>query len=385
MNKLKKILFISNGTKSSIDTDLENLKLDGVYVPCIKALNKNEYKIFAGINNNNINYLHTKEKINYFNQMVYRSIFNIKDNFNAYKNLNNLLSKEQIDIIHCNTPIGGALGRLCGKKNNVKKIIYTVHGFHFYKGNNILKNFIFKTAERFLARYTDAIITLNSEDYAAAKNFKLKKGSKIYYLPGIGIDTKSFKIKDFDRDSYRKTLGFNEKDIVCMAIGDLNQNKNFSLCIKAIAETKMKNLHLIICGVGDLQKELEELSVKLNIKNQIHFYGFRNDIKELLNASDIFLISSYREGLSRALMEAMSAGLPCIVSNIRGNVDLIDDKLGGFLLPCNDYIIWSKKIIELSKNSKLRRKMGQENLNKIKKFDLDIVVENLKQIYDEVL
>jgi len=382
---MKKILFISNGTKSSIDTDLDNLKLDGVYVPCIKALNENKYKIFAGINNNNINYLHTKEKINYFNQMVYRSIFNMKDNFKAYKNLNNLLKREKIDIIHCNTPIGGVLGRLCGKKNNVKKIIYTVHGFHFYRGNNVLKNFIFKTAERFLARYTDVIITLNSEDYAAAQNFKLKKGGKVYYLPGIGIETKSFKIKDFDRVSYRKKLGFNENDIVCMAIGDLNHNKNFSLCIKAIAETKMKNIHLIICGVGDLQKELEELSVKLDIKNQIHFYGFRNDIKELLNTSDIFLISSYREGLSRALMEAMSAGLPCIASNIRGNVDLIDDKLGGFLLPCNDYIVWSEKILELSKNSKLRRKMGQENLNKIKKFDLDIVVQNLKQIYDEVL
>lgn len=382
---MTKILFISNGTKSFFDVDLKDLKLDGVYVPCVSVLDKNKYEIYAGVNNNKINYIHEKEKINYFNQMIYRSIFNIKDNYKAYKNLNKILRQEKIDIIHCNTPIGGALGRLCGKKNHVKKVIYTAHGFHFYKGNNIFKNFVFKTAERFFALYTDAIITLNSEDYAAALKFKLKKGGKVYYLPGIGIDSKKFKIKDFNRDDYKKELGFNKDDIICIGVGDLNYNKNFSLCIKAIAETKMKNIHLIICGVGDLKKELEDLAKKLNVENQIHFYGYRNDIKELLNVSDLFLISSYREGLSRALMEAMASGLPCLVSNIRGNVDLIDDKEGGYLLSCDDYVSWSEKIVELSKNHKLRKRMGQENLNKIKKFDFDIVVEKLKEIYDELL
>ena len=113
-----------------------------------------------------------------------RNPFNIK-NIKAYKQLLQLMEDEKFDIVHCNTPIGGLLGRIAAKKKNVKKVIYTVHGFHFYKGNKVLKNFIFRNVEKFLAKYTDVIITINKEDYEAAQKFKVRNHGKVYKVNGV--------------------------------------------------------------------------------------------------------------------------------------------------------------------------------------------------------
>ena len=300
-------------------------------------------------------------------------------NIKAYKQLVQFINEEKIDYIHCNTPVGGILGRLAGEKCHVKKVIYQAHGFHFYKGAPIKNWLIYYPIEKWLAKKTNAIITINKEDYERAKRFKLKNNGKIYYVPGVGMDLSQYDIPDDVRKIKRSELKLKNTDIALISMGDLIDRKNYPVAIETIAKLNNANVHYFICGNGPEKNNLKKLTKKLNIDNNVHFLGFRTDIKELLKASDIFLFTSKQEGLPRSLMEAMASGLPCIASRIRGNTDLIENSNCGFL--CNsidDYINVIKKIISIGDMSIYKK----SSLERIKAFDLATVTNYLKDVYN---
>lgn len=114
---------------------------------------------------------------------IERSPLRLRENLNAYRALKSLLKKEHFAGVHCHTPMGGVVGRLAANAAHTAPVLYTAHGFHFYKGCPLKNRLIYQTAETFLARYTDAQITINQEDYAAAQKFPLR--GKAYYVPGI--------------------------------------------------------------------------------------------------------------------------------------------------------------------------------------------------------
>ena len=315
---------------------------------------------------------------------ISRSPFS-KSNIIAYKQIVKLINDENIDYIHCNTPVGGLIGRLAGKKCKVKKVIYQAHGFHFYKGASKKNWLIYYPIEKWLAHYTDAIITINKEDYEAAQKFKLKKGGKVYYVPGVGINTNEFAPHDTEVGKQkRKELGIPEDAVTLISAGELNQNKNNSVIISALAKCKNKNIHYILCGVGPLEEQLKNQAEKLELQDRVHFLGYRTDIKELFAAADVFVMPSFREGLSRSIMEAMASGLPCIVSKIRGNVDLIIEGEGGFLCSPTSAEAFAEAIDNFCSNSEFKEKMRAFNLEYVKNFEISVVEKEIEKIYNEV-
>lgn len=304
-------------------------------------------------------------------------------NIRAYKQIVDLIKKEHIDLIHCNTPIGGVIGRLAGLKCGIKPVIYQAHGFHFFSGAPLLNWLIYYPIEKILGHFTDAIITINSEDYSRAKNkFKLRNDGIVYYLPGVGIDTSLYQSSTCDKGSIRKSLGIPYDSIVLISVGDLNKNKNVSTVINAIKLLSDNSIHYILCGDGPLREELELQSE--TIKDQVHFLGYRTDVKDLLMISDIFIISSFREGLSRSLMEAMACGLPCIASNIRGNVDLLYGEKGGLLVDPKDVVAWKDAISSVVKDNN-RSLMGIYNKSIINDYSLETVIKKTEIIYQQII
>lgn len=304
-------------------------------------------------------------------------------NIKAYRQVVELVKREKFDVIHCNTPIGGVVGRLAGKKCGVYKIIYEAHGFHFFNGAPKLNWVIYYPIEKWLACYTDCIVTMNVEDNAIAKKFKLRNESVVYNVHGVGIDLSEYEGIGQYRDHKREELGFSEEDIVLISMGDLIARKNYRVAIEAIAKCNNPKLHYIICGKGKELNNLKQVAVSLGVAKQVHFLGFRTDIKELLAASDMFVLTSLQEGLPRSTMEAMASGLPCIVSKIRGNVDLIENGKGGFL--CNPYNANQFAEAIQSCSFARRRIFCHNNLLTIKKFDVKMVIDEMKRIYEEVL
>ena len=382
----KGYVFLSNSTKPTNEEQMSRnpIKLTNVSKPCLEVALNMGYDVFFGVNRFNPEDLYCELPIKLYDSHTYRNIFSFKDNKIAYKNLMHILKNNDIDVIHCNTPVGGLIGRLCGKKRHTRKIIYTAHGFHFYKGNSKIKNFIFKTAEKIMAKWTDAIITMNKEDYENAKKFKLRKNGHVYFVHGVGIDLSKFSTIVYD-DSLREMLGFKNDDILLISAGDLVPRKNYSVAIKAVAKLNNNKVHYLICGIGPEKDHLIQLAKNLNVEKQIHFLGYRNDILKLMKISNIFIFTTLQEGLPRSLMEAMASGLPCVVSKIRGNVDLIENGVNGFLCNPNNPIEFSNAISILIENHQLMLQMKEENLNSIKNFSVEIVKKEIENIYKEVL
>ena len=307
-----------------------------------------------------------------------------KSNLLARKQLLELMEKEKYDIVHCNTPSGGMVGRIAAAQMKIPKVIYMAHGFHFWKGAPLKNWLVYYPVERFLAHFTDRLITINHEDYARAQHFHYKRGGKAVYVPGVGIDPKKYAPNAEKRACKRQELGVRDDETVLLSVGELNQNKNHKVVIEALAKWQRKDFRYVICGIGPMEDELKKLVGTLGLADRVTFAGYRTDIGDYYHAADIFIVSSFREGLPVAPMEAMSAELPCIASRIRGNVDLFE---GGQLMfdPCDVDSLstalsnaMDKDIVanELARNKKtLQRFSVQEAVKAMKRIYIDVMSE----------
>jgi len=352
------------------------------HLPYLKWFKEQKWEVHVAANiktakNKNIKYCDKTHDI-----AICRSPFKF-DNIKAYFQLKNILKEEKFDIINSHTPMGGILARLCGKihRKSGTKILYTAHGFHFYKGAPFINWLLYYPVEKLLSKYTDALITLNHEDYALARS--KMQAENIYYIPGIGIDINKFSKPDIVREIKRKELNIPSDAAVIISIGELSKRKNHLAAIKALGKIKSEKIYYIICGEGRLKESLIKLCKDSGVGNRVMFLGYRTDTADLLHMSDIFLFPSKQEGLPVALMEAMAAGLPCVVSEIRGNVDLISDSKGGYLCGVNDVESYANAVVQLVKSQNLRFGMGEYNKAVIKDFDISVVMERMFKIYGE--
>lgn len=246
-------------------------------------------------------------------------------NVTAYKQMVRLLKDESFDVVHCNTPVGGAVTRLAARKVKIGKVIYQAHGFHFWKGAPLKNWLLYYPVERFLAHFTDQLITINQEDYALAQRFHYKKGGCAKYVPGVGIDIDQICEAQSWREQKRAELGIASNTRAYIAVAELIERKGYETLFPAFKKANLPNAELFVCGMGAQENALKTLVKNLEMENQVHFLGFRTDIYEILSAADVFVFPSKQEGLPVALMEAMAAGLPCVASRIRGNVDLLSE------------------------------------------------------------
>ena len=300
-------------------------------------------------------------------------------NLKAYRKLKKLQKEKNYDIIYCQQPVGGLMGRLLGKKFK-KKVIYTAHGFFFYNGCSLKKRLLYKTAEKWLAKYTDVLITINQEDFEAAQKFSAKK---VYKISGIGLQLDKFKELDFDKEKFKASLGIKKDEKVVLSIAEMIKRKNYETMIKVISNLRYEKIKYIICGCGVEEKNLKDLTKKLGLEDKIIFLGYRKDIPKILEISDVFLHCSHQEGLTMSIMEAMKSGLPVVTSDARGNRDLIEDGKGGFVCPTTDVKIITEKLKKLLDNGVLRAEFGTYNKLAVKKYSYENVKKELEKIYND--
>ena len=305
-------------------------------------------------------------------------------NIQAYRTLKKIIDEGDYDIIHCHTPVGAMITRLSaiGARKRGTKVIYTAHGFHFFKGAPLLNWLMFYPAEWLCAFLTDILITINKEDYARAQ--KKMHAKRIEYVPGVGIDTGRFRQVSRDPLEKRRELGCCEEDFLILTVAEMTKNKNHTTILKALAllqdQPEYAKMKYLICGRGEEWGNLEEEAKQLGIADHVIFLGYRNDAPELYRCSDLFAFMPFREGLSVALMEAMSSGLPTICSEIRGNTDLIDNGVEGVFAENNPQAV-ADAVLALCRDPERRAKLGHAAKEKVKQFDSENVHRRMKEIY----
>lgn len=311
-----------------------------------------------------------------------RNIKHMGQNMRALRQVEGLMKQNGYAFCHCHSPIGGVVARIAGHRTRTK-VIYTAHGFHFYQGAPVMNWLVYYPVEKMLSRWTDVLITINHEDYKLAKKkFKMKK---LTYVPGIGIDTQREGLSQKEKEEKRKELGIPQDAFLITNAAEFTPNKNQKTVIEAIEQLHNPNIYFVMCGIGEKKAELEQYVKEHGLEEHIRFVGFRNDLHEILQTSDCFVLSSFREGLSVALMEAMAEGLPVVCGRIRGNVDLIKDGKGGILVsPENkeDYEAAFRKLYEM-KHKELTdfQRMGQINAENVKSFGRSAVERLMENVY----
>lgn len=300
-----------------------------------------------------------------------RNPFSLK-NIKAYKQLKKLIDTNCYDIIHCQSPVGGVITRIAAKEARKRgtKVIYTAHGFHFYKGAPFYYWLLFYPIEKYLSKYTDTIITINLEDYEIAKK-NFKNCHNIQHITGIGIDTKKFlnTTNDQEKKELKKFLGFQEKDFIMIYTARLDKNKNQLFLIKAMKKIVKKNsdIHLLLVGQDELNGKCQKKAKQYHLNKNIHFLGYRNDIPQLLKMSDVAVSASKREGMPLNIMEAVCCNKPVIALDCRGINNLIKNNVNGIIIS----------------NTKQREKKFIENIESI--YHKDIYFKNIKDYNKEII
>lgn len=299
-----------------------------------------------------------------------------RGNWEAVKEIRQLVENNHYDVVHCHTPIVAACTRLACRsvRKRGTKVFYTAHGFHFYKGAPLMNWLVYFPVELICSVWTDLLITINQEDYDLARKFLPAK--RVEYVPGVGIDLNRFTHDERARSEKRRELGIPEDSMVLLSVGELSVRKNHSVLLEAGAE--LPELQIVIAGSGPLAEELEAQAERLGMKNRVRLLGYRKDVAQLCAMCDIFALPSWQEGLPVALMEAMASGKTVVCSRIRGNTDLLG-KDSTLLFNPADASDCARAIREAMAYD--RAVQGAENRNRVLPFSVENVVKKMLPLY----
>ncbi|MFA6729954.1 MAG: glycosyltransferase family 4 protein [Candidatus Izemoplasmatales bacterium] len=302
-----------------------------------------------------------------------------KDNITAYMEIKKLISNGNYDVVHVHTPIASVITRIACKSLKKKsiKVIYTAHGFHFFKGATIINWLVYYPIEKYLSKYTDLIITINQEDYSiATKHFK----TDVVLVPGMGVNIAQYTAQKYDKASLKAELNIAQDMPVLLTIGELVPRKNQITAIRAVKKMKNDSI-LMIAGEGFLKDTLNNEIAKLNLQNRVFLLGYRNDVDKLYQACDIFVLPSVREGLGLVGIEAMASGKPIVATSINGILDYVEENVSGFLCKPRDSDEFAKKLDYLIDNPQIASKIGAFNVEHSKKYDIANSVKANNDIY----
>lgn len=331
IHAVKQILIITNQSGFLWKFELENVRI----------LQSMGYRVHYASNRSEDGAYYDQRELDrigvvYHEIDIARSPYMLKMNYRAFQQLKDIIEKERIDFIHCHTPVGGVLGRLVAVSSKRKlKVIYTAHGFHFYKGAPLVNNLIYKAVEKLLAPLTDVLVVVNKEDFDSAQKLKLRKNGKVYQIPGVGIDLQTFvPIEKQEKAKQKQALGIEKTALFILSVGELCKNKNHVTVIRAIR--KMKENHSFdrkiiygICGDGFFLEETKQLVADLGLSKEVIFFGYQMDIREYYAAADVTIFPSIREGFGMAAVESLAMGVPVIAADNRGTREyMIDGKNG---------------------------------------------------------
>ncbi|WP_449536934.1 glycosyltransferase family 4 protein [Ferdinandcohnia sp. Marseille-Q9671] len=308
------------------------------------------------------------------------------ENVSAYKQIHRVVAEEGYELLHVHTPVASFITRMACRNIQNVKILYTAHGFHFFKGAPMKNWALYYTLEKMAARWTDGLITMNDEDYLSAKKLKLRKEHSIFKVNGIGLDLQKFVPQTFEKkNKLRYQYGFSDEDFILIYVGELSYRKHQDLIIKAVGRLKgsIPNLKLLVVGSGSKSIEYKELTKSLDIERNVAFLGYREDIPQLMALSDIAVSTSRQEGLPVNVMEAMATGLPLVVTNCRGNRDLVIHDLNGYVVDTDDVHGCASSIERLYKSAEIQQRFSTKNKDLIHLYSIEVVINDMNKIYEK--
>ena len=249
----------------------------------------------------------------------------------------------------------------------------------------LTKNWLlYYTAERFLAAFTDRIITINREDYERANRFRLKEHGCVEQIPGVGVNIEKFRKKPELREIKRKELDIPPDGFHIVSVGELVENKNHAVVIEAVARLHDENIYYSICGKGPYRETLEHLIQKHHLEKQVRLLGYRNDVQDVLQSADCFAFPSKREGIGIAAIEALACEVPVIASDNRGSREYMCHTENGIVCQADKVADFMHAICRMRQSGQLRREMGEHGRRTAERFSIEATDKIMRRVYQEI-
>ena len=359
------------------------IHLTSFHLPYLRWFNEHGFEVHVAYNG--INSIPFADKV--WNISFGRSPLDL-NNWRAYKKLKKIINEHKYELVHCHTPMASIVTRLSTIKSRNKgtKVLYTAHGFHFFKGGPIKNWLLFYPIEKFMSKFTDAIITINKEDFDLLYKKKFASTGK-FKIFGIGLDPERLQIEKYDKKQLKKELLFSDDDFILLYIAEFIERKNHKFIIESIPPliNKYKNIKVLFAGGGILKDKMEKLAENRNIKNNVDFLGFRKDIGKYISITDIGISSSKQEGLGLGIAEIMYNGIPVVVSQDRGHRELVVNSKNGFVFEQENNASFLEYVEKLYLNEELRNEMGSSAKKSIEKFLIDNSLKQMTTIYKKYI
>lgn len=295
------------------------------------------------------------------------------------------------DIVWVHTPIAAFVTRyaLRGRRTSGRpQVIYTAHGFHFYKGGRPLANLIYRSMERLAAPWTDYLVTINTEDHDAAKRLRGIDPARVRYIPGVGVDIEFHAPALAGPSSVaavRDGLGVPGDAFMLTMVAEFAPVKRHAHLLEALARVRDPGVVLVLVGDGPLEAALRERAAALGIAGRICWAGYRRDVPAILAASDALALVSEREGLPRSVLEAMAAGRPIIGTATRGIADAVGED-AGWIVAKNDVDALAGAIDAAAADRRETARRGDAaRARAVAEFALPHVIAEYEELFREAL
>lgn len=361
-NKAKKVLYAA-----STAGHLENF-----HAPYIKLLSQSGFEVTACCRGRA-----KVEGISRHIDLPLKKKLSSPGNFALAARLARDIKKNRYDLISVHTSLAAFFVRLAvmlaGKKNT--RVINTVHGYLFDDDTSALRRGLMLRAEKLTAPVTDRVITMNAWDHELAQREKL--GREISFTDGMGVDFSRF--GKARRAEARSALGFSDEDFVILCAAEFSKRKNQSMLIKAVSGLPDRAV-LALAGAGEELEACRALAASL--PGRVRFLGYVEDMDSAWAAADVCVSASRYEGLPYNIMEAMRRSLPSVVSEVKGNRDLIRDGENGFLYPYDDAEACAEKLLKLMLDGEMRQRMGRRAAEDSEKYALERVLPKMARLLE---
>lgn len=297
--------------------------------------------------------------------------------FSLAVKIRSIILRDGIDVLHCHqyTPyVYGLLGSLGTKC----KVIFTEHG-RFHPDRRKFKRVILNPFFNLATDHITAISAATKRALVKFENFPSKKIKVIYN----GIDDTNFLLPE--TNGLKKNIGIPDNSKVLGTVARLDSIKNQKMMIKALklVHQYFPDTHLVIVGDGPEKDRLIDLASKLELLPYIRLLGFREDAHIFYKIMDIFLLTSFSEGTAMTLLEAMASSIPCVVTDVGGNPEIVINGETGIIVPNNNEQQLADKICDLIKKRDVKDKMGKAGRKRfVENFRVDKMVESYEKIYN---
>ncbi len=290
----------------------------------------------------------------------------------GYLNLKEIITEIKPDIVSLNSSMVGILGRICCKVLNVKWVL-TVHGWSFTDGIIWYKKSLYETIERFACKLGGNWILVSKFDFDLGKKTKTinQFNSRVIY-------------NSFQKNTSEKKFKYNKDDFNIVMVARHTKQKDHKTLIKSVQE--INNIKVYLIGDGDLFKSNMNYAKQQNSIDKFEFLGYENDVYKYLSNCDLFVLISNWEGFPISTLEAMSFGKPCIISNVGGASEAIENGVNGYVINRGDDKSLSQKINLVKSNPDLRLKMGLASKRIVEeKFSEDIMFNNTIEFFNQII